>query len=164
MLEAFGHFSFELGCAIVGAALLSAGIAALIAKPSFIIEKIPLIGAFIASIRIGLGVMLVGGGCFALGAGAGYFHRGTLDQSAALEDQIKAEKALKTIAENRAKAFDEARKKAEKSADELADQITALTKQASEDDERSLAHDSDSCLAADGVQRLNSIGRREGRR
>lgn len=164
MLEAIGHFGFEFSCGVIGLVLLSAGLAALIAKPSFIVEKIPLIGGFISGARIGIGAVLIAAGSCSIGIAAGYYHRGTLDQSAALEDRLKAEILLKQIAEKRANAFDEARKKAEKSADDLADQLAALNKKAMEDDERSRTYDADSCLASDSVQRLNTIGRRKGRK
>jgi hypothetical protein len=163
LLEAFGHFGFEFGCAVIGGALLAAGVGALIAKPSYIAEKIPLIGDIIAGARVGIGVVLVGGGCLCLGAGAGYFHRGTLDQSASLEEELKAERKLKSIAEARSKSFAEAREKAEKDASEIAERMKALSEQARIDDEKSSTHDGDSCLAPDGVQRLNSIRRRKAR-
>lgn len=159
MLEVLGHFTFEIGLAAAGLALLAAGLGVLIAQPSFLAESIPFAGKLISSARIGIGAVLVGAGCFALGVAAGYYHRGTLDQSAALEDQLKAQAKLKEIAESRSKAFAEARQIAEKKADELAARIVTLESMARDDDEKSLVHDSDSCLAADSVQRLNALGR-----
>lgn len=163
MLEAIGNFSFEVGLFALGFALFAAGIGALIAKPA-LFERIPLIGELISGARIGIAVALVAAGSGAIGIAAGYMHRGTLDQSAALMDQLKAEKLLRDLAESRAKTFAAAREKAEKEARDLSDEVRSLTDRAREDDERSRTNDSASCLDARGVQRLNAIGRRKSRR
>ena len=82
-------FMVELWCGVAAIALLIAGVALLGANPSWLVEKIPVVGGFVASIRRGAGFVLLGLAILSGSFGAGYFMRGSLERERALEAKIE---------------------------------------------------------------------------
>lgn len=152
-------FMVELWCGVAALALLIAAIALLGAKPSWLVEKIPVVGAFIASIRQSAGFVLLGLAILSGGFGAGYFMRGSLERERALAAKIETDRAIKAEQERRAKAVAAAREDERKRADELSAEIDAMREQQRRDDEASRANDAHPGLRRSGVQRLNKVGR-----
>lgn len=152
-------FMVEVWCGVAALALLIAGVALLGANPSWLVEKIPVVGGFVASIRRGAGFVLLGLAILSGSFGSGYFMRGSLERERALEAKIETDRAIKAEQERRAKAVAAAREDERKRADELSAEIDAMREQQRRDDEASRANDSHPGLRRSGVQRLNKVGR-----
>lgn len=152
----FDAFFFEAVCTAIAVAAITAGLAVLFTPQGWIAKRIPVVGDIIEGMRQAVAVVLIAIGCLSAGAVGGYRHRASFDQTATLRAQLRINEALRGLSEDRNDAFKEARDAAEQRVEELEAAADAREKQNEVNDEKSRAHDADSCLAADGVSRLNS--------
>ena len=159
MLETLQHFAFEAVTGVVGLALIAAGMALWSAPQGWLIGNIPIIGRLVEDAKRAIAAVLFAAGFAAIAYMAGYVHRGTVEQAAALRDRIATQEAIKAESERRDEAFANARAADAEYADALAVENSILRSKQRQDDEASHANDSRPGLRRDGVRRLNTIGR-----
>ena len=141
MLETLQHFAFEAVTGVVGLALIAAGMALWSAPQGWLIGNIPIIGRLVEDAKRAIAAVLFAAGFAAIAYMAGYVHRGTVEQAAALRDRIATQEAIKAESERRDEAFANARAAdaeyadALAVADELLEASTAMSTDAKHDAE-----------------------------
>ncbi len=149
-------FFVEFGMLVGALACVTAGLAIVGIDPAML-SRWPLVGGIYKSCRNALACIAFVSAALLAGEFDGYRRRGALDASADLRGQLAAERALRDESVRREAIYKGAYDTAVRRAGTLADEKADLEIRNKELDNASRARDSEPCLDAGGLQRLDQI-------